>query len=68
MDPAAGEDVMDLFFALARQEGVTVAFISHNIEHALRYGDRVLGLADGQMKLDARADSLSAEDLRGLYD
>lgn len=68
LDPAAGEDVMDLFFALARQEGVTVAFISHNIEHALRFGDRVLGLADGRMKLDARAVGLSAEDLRGLYD
>lgn len=68
LDPAAGEDVMDLFFDLAGQGGVTVVFISHNIEHALRYGDRVLGLADGQMKLDARAAGLSAEGLRGLYD
>lgn len=68
LDPAAGEDVMDLFFALARREGVTVVFISHNIEHALRYGDRVLGLAEGRMKLDARAVGLGAEDLRGLYD
>lgn len=68
LDPAAGEDVMDLFFDLARQERVTVIFISHNIDHALRYGDRVLGLADGGMPLDARASSLSAQDLRGLYD
>ena len=68
LDPAAGEDVMDLFFDLARQEGVTVIFISHNIDHALQYGDRVLGLSDGGMPLDARANSLSAEKLRGLYD
>ena len=68
LDPAAGEDVMDLFFDLARQEGVTVIFISHNIDHALRYGDRVLGLANGGMPLDARASRLSAEELRGLYD
>ncbi|MEL6913038.1 MAG: ATP-binding cassette domain-containing protein [Pseudomonadota bacterium] len=68
LDPAAGEDVMDLFFALARQEGVTVVFISHNIGHALRYGDRVLGLADGRLEFDARAASLAASDLRGLYD
>lgn len=68
LDPAAGEDVMDLFFALARQEGVTVIFISHNIDHALQYGDRVLGLANGGMRLDARAAGLSAEELRGLYD
>lgn len=68
LDPAAGEDVMDLFFQLAREERVTVVFTSHNIEHALHYGDRVLGLADGALKLDATADSLNTTDLRGLYD
>jgi phosphonate transport system ATP-binding protein len=68
LDPAAGEDVMELFFQLARDQGVTVVFTSHNIDHALRYGDRVLGLADGRLKLDQRADSLSASDPRGLYD
>lgn len=68
LDPAAGEDVMDVFFTLALQEGVTVIFISHNIDHALKYGDRILGLANGGMPLDVRADGLSAEDLRGLYD
>lgn len=68
LDPAAGEDVMDMFFRLARDEKVTVVFTSHNIEHALRYGDRVLGLAGGRLQLDATAASLSASDLRGLYD
>ncbi len=68
LDPAAGEDVMDLFFSLAREQGVTVVFTSHNIEHALRYGDRVLGLADGRLRLDTAAKALSAADLRGLYD
>ena len=68
LDPAAGEDVMELFFKLARDEGVTVVFTSHNIAHALRYGDRVLGLADGQLRLDATAASLNGAELRGLYD
>ncbi|MEM0949074.1 MAG: ATP-binding cassette domain-containing protein [Pseudomonadota bacterium] len=68
LDPAAGEEVMELFFDLARAQKVTVVFISHHIEHALAYGDRVLGLADGRLKLDATAASLNASDLRGLYD
>lgn len=67
LDPAAGEEVMELFFKLANDEGVTVVFISHNIEHALRYGDRVLGLADGRLKLDSSAARLSEKFLRGLY-
>ncbi|KPP90206.1 MAG: phosphonate transport system ATP-binding protein [Rhodobacteraceae bacterium HLUCCA08] len=68
LDPAAGEDVMDLFFRLVRDKGVTVVFTSHNVDHALRYGDRVLGLAGGRLQLDATAASLSAATLRGLYD
>ena len=68
LDPQAGEDVMELFFRLVRDEGVTVVFTSHNIEHALRYGQRVMGLADGGLKLDATAASLKHSDLRGLYD
>lgn len=68
LDPSAGEDVMELFFRLVRDEAVTVVFTSHNIEHALKYGDRVLGLAQGSIQLDATAASLSAAELRGLYD
>ncbi|WP_282063871.1 phosphonate ABC transporter ATP-binding protein [Roseobacter litoralis] len=68
LDPSAGEDVMELFFQLVRDEAVTVVFTSHNIEHALKYGDRVLGLAQGRIQLDATAASLSAAELRGLYD
>lgn len=68
LDPSAGEDVMELFFSLVRDNNVTVVFTSHNIDHALRYGDRVLGLSAGHMKLDATAASLCPADLRGLYD
>lgn len=68
LDPAAGEDVMALFMDFARRDGVTVVFTSHNIDHALTYGDRVLGLAEGGLRLDATAASLGPDDFRGLYD
>ncbi|MHA3915412.1 phosphonate ABC transporter ATP-binding protein [Halovulum sp. GXIMD14793] len=67
LDPAAGEEVMELFFDLVRREGVTVIFTSHNIDHALRYGDRVLGLAGGGLSLSRLTSDLSSADLRGLY-
>lgn len=68
LDPAAGEEVMALFFKLVREQGVTVVFTSHHIDHALDYGDRVIGLAEGRLALDATAASLTSTDLRGLYD
>ncbi len=67
LDPSAGEEVMELFFRLVQDRKTTVVFTSHNIAHALRYGDRVLGLADGRMRLDAPAAALSHSELRGLY-
>lgn len=68
LDPAAGEEVMALFFRLVRQEGVTVIFTSHQIEHALDYGERILGLRDGSLTLDASPGDLTRQDLRRLYD
>lgn len=67
LDPAAGEEVMDLFFALMKEQGVTVLFTSHHIEHALSYADRVLGLSGGGLSLDAAARSLDQAELRRLY-
>lgn len=67
LDPAAGEEVMELFFRLVRSEGVTVLFTSHNIDHALRYGDRVLGLAGGRIAIDAAPAALSRRELDALY-
>lgn len=67
LDPAAGEEVMALFFRLMRDHGVTVLFTSHHIDHALSYADRVLGLRDQSMSLDVEAADLEVADLRGLY-
>lgn len=67
LDPAAGEEVMALLFALAREEGVTVLFTTHDLRHALTHGDRVLGLAGGRLTLDAPAGALTEADLAGLY-
>jgi phosphonate transport system ATP-binding protein len=68
LDPVAGEEVMELFVSLMRRDGLTLFFTSHNLEHALRYADRVIGLQAGRMALDAPARDLRAADLRGLYD
>ena len=67
LDPAAGEEVMDLFLRLIRLEGVSLVFTCHSLEHALTYADRVVGLRNGRIELDAPASALSESDLRGIY-
>lgn len=67
LDPQAGEEVMALFMTLVRREGVTVLFTSHNVQHALTYGDRILGLQGGRMAINAPSSSVTAADMARLY-
>jgi phosphonate transport system ATP-binding protein len=68
LDPNAGEEVMQLFVKLIKDEGQTLLFVSHNLEHALSYADRIVGLRYGRLELDAAASSENRVTLRGLYE
>jgi phosphonate transport system ATP-binding protein len=68
LDPSAGDEVMQLFRDLCREEGLTLVFVSHNLEHALKYGERILGLRDGRLELNTLAETEDVSSLRGLYD
>jgi phosphonate transport system ATP-binding protein len=68
LDPSAGEEVMGLFADLIRRQRLTLVFTSHHIDHALRYGDRVVALRQGSIALDAPVGTLDAQSLRQIYD
>ncbi len=53
LDPAAGEEVMGCFLDLIRRERLTLVFTTHDLRHALDYGDRVVGLRGGRVSIDA---------------
>lgn len=68
LDPQAGEDVMQLFSDLAQKEALTLVFVTHHLEHALQYADRVLGLQHFRLSLDAAVHQLNIQQLRGMYE
>jgi phosphonate transport system ATP-binding protein len=68
LDPAAGEEVMEVFVRVSRETGTTLIFTTHHLDHALRCAERVIGLAGGGLHLDAPAATLVSGSLRGLYD
>jgi len=67
LDPQAGEEVMALFMSLVKREGVTVLFTSHNVQHALSYGDRILGLQGGRIAIDSPSAAVSSTEMAQLY-
>lgn len=68
LDPCAGEEVMEVFFRLIREAGLTLVYTSHNLGQALAYSDRLVGLRNGRIELDAASASLDESALRGIYD
>jgi phosphonate transport system ATP-binding protein len=67
LDPQSGEDIMELFSSLVKARGLTLFFVSHHIEHALHYSDRILGLQGRQLLLDSPSQSESLPSLRAFY-
>jgi phosphonate transport system ATP-binding protein len=67
LDPVAGEEVMTTFATVARDSGATLLFTTHNLKHALAYADRVIGLKNGALALDAPTTRLSVDELHALF-
>jgi phosphonate transport system ATP-binding protein len=67
LDPQAGDEVMQLFATLMREEKKTVVFTSHNLDHAIAYADRVIVMGNGGIILDSPTKGVSPNALRHLY-
>jgi phosphonate transport system ATP-binding protein len=68
LDPQTGQEVMELLLGLVRQDGLSLLVISHRMEHALAYSDRILGLAQGRVALDRPTPGTDAAMLRRFFD
>jgi putative ABC transport system ATP-binding protein len=70
LDPKAEATVMGLTDQLVRKLGCTTMMITHSLEQALLYGDRLVMLRDGQLIGDWLAEQrrgLTPDALRGMY-
>jgi putative ABC transport system ATP-binding protein len=56
LDPRNAEIVMNLTLRFAGEYGLTVMMITHNMAHALQYGNRLLMMDSGEIILDIGQD------------
>ena len=68
LDPRGGEEIMTLFAELMTEQGVSVLFTSHQLDHALLYSNRIVGLRNGAVVLDQAPDGTKIGELRRFYD
>ena len=67
LDPASAESMMSLLHAVADDGRRTLLVALHNVELALRYFPRVVGLRGGAVAFDAAAAGLSRDALGEFY-
>ena len=67
LDPRTGEDVLALLLDLARAKGIAIVIVSHRLEHARAYSDRIVGLVGGQVGLHMRSRDAEPDLLRGFF-
>ncbi len=68
LDPKAGKEVMDLLWDIVRENGMTVVCVLHQVDIALEYGERVIGLKRGEILVDDVTSNFTRDSLRSLYD
>lgn len=66
LDPASAEKVMNITLDIAQSQKFTTLMITHNVQQALRFGNRTLMLGKGKILLDvqgAERDNMTASRL-----
>ena len=67
LDPKISRDVMRLITELARELRVPVLCNIHDVQLALEFCNRIIGLQDGLKKFDGPASDMKEKDLQSIY-
>ena len=67
LDPESSEQVMNLIREIAVDNGLTVLCSLHQVDLALGWGDRIMGLRHGQVVLDTPTEGLSKSQVMEIY-
>jgi phosphonate transport system ATP-binding protein len=67
LDPESSATVMSLLLRICREDHLTVIASLHQVELALGWADRMVGLRDGRIVLDAAASDMTQASIMEIY-
>jgi phosphonate transport system ATP-binding protein len=67
LDPESSDQVMALIREIAADEGLTVICSLHQVDLALSWADRIVGLRHGQVVLDTETEGLGKAQVMEIY-
>jgi phosphonate transport system ATP-binding protein len=67
LDPASAHGVLSLLRTICKTDGIAALLSLHQVEFAMAYGDRIIGLSQGSVVFDAPPAQVSDRDLEQIY-
>jgi len=68
LDPSTAKVIMDYLRTISIELGIAVLVSLHQVDVALRYADRILGVNSGRIAFDGEPRSLTRETIYEIYD
>ena len=68
LDPKVAGTVMELTDTIVQERGLTALMVTHNMELALRYGDRLIMMHAGRIVLDLDAEEKARLQVKDLIE
>jgi phosphonate transport system ATP-binding protein len=67
LDPGSATVVMDYLHEICREEGIAAIVSLHQVDFALKYATRIIGLRSGEIVFDGRPDELTPSMIDDIY-
>ncbi|MDJ0843737.1 phosphonate ABC transporter ATP-binding protein [Crocosphaera sp.] len=67
LDPGTSHKILANLKKICQEDGLGAVISLHQIDLALDYGDRIIGLANGTILFDSHPSNIHTEQLAGLY-
>ena len=61
LDPRGQKEIMELFYTLHKERGLTTILVTHSMEDAARYADRIAIMHDGKCVLEGKPRDIFAD-------
>ena len=66
LDPRGRKEIMDLFYRLHKEKGLTTVLVTHSMEDAARYADRIAIMHKGKCVLEGTPQEIFSNEVRLL--
>lgn len=67
LDPTSAHQILSLLRRICKTDGIAALLSLHQIEFAKKYGDRIIGLAQGRVIFDGPPSALDSHHLDAIY-